>query len=922
SGLLTPWALLPWMLLCVVRARKGNTIRWSLMLGVLVATAGSVNVTALAMVFVGVITWMVIDVATGIVRLRQHVMLLAGSMASSLACGAWWITALVVQGRYGLPILRYTETYETVAKASTPQEILRGLGYWFFYGNDHSGAWVDGSTRLIGTTPLLALGMLVATMGLVSVGLARHRHSPHSVALLVVGLAIAVGSNPQGASSLYGRLFESVVNNESGFALRSSPRATPVVLIALAVSLGFAWDRYAPLIKRIHVRLATPATLGLLALLLVAQNYPGMTGRLLTSSISRDEVIPAYWNDSARAIDSAPHSDSTLSRTYELPGVDFATYTWGGTIDPVTPGLIDSQHLARELVPYGSDATADLLNAFESRLQEGRFEPSTLKDVAALFGANTVTFRGDVRYDTYRTPNPGRLWREISMARLDVGYESPSIRTEDATTIADATLLAHPRATSFPATAILHTDPQPLVSVSRVADHTRLVGSGDGVIDAVTALGRNSLGSFIYDSTASLSRAPLGTPARVIVTDSNRRQSRRWYSVGSNLGRTERVDEDRITDPSDNRLMPFVDDHAVVAEPSTQSVSLLVGDLATVSASDHGHPIVSTPEDRPENAFDGDPDTSWRTGIIGRSIGQYIDATFRTPVSAARVTLTWPRVGNTERRITKGRIVLYAEKSSVQRTVPFSVSNSEKPTTVVFPQTTFSHLRVIIDDDTFGVRTVYDGLPGTGIAEVSVPGVHNEEFVLVPTPSQDAAEVSDTSYVFSRWRLDEATPNRNDPEARLLRAFDRSSEMDVKVTGVVRLNGNVDDATLVSATGNHPITAVSNRRLAGSPYTSAMNTLDGDTNSAWVSPIDEAVGSRIRFEGLAASRSTTISFLDDPWHSRPEQIELAFDDNTTTIIDVPATGDSVTVRRPTSSSAITALTVTKVTPRYYPDYFT
>jgi len=921
SGLLTPWALLPWMLLCVVRVRNGNTLRWSLTLGVLIATAGSVNVTALAMVFLGVVTWMVVDIATGTVRLRQHATLLAGTLATSLVCGAWWITALVVQGRYGLPILRYTETYETVAKASTPQEILRGLGYWFFYGNDHSGAWVDASTRLIGTTPLLALGMLISGVALVAVGLARHRHSRHCVALLVVGLAIAVGSNPQGASSLYGRLFESVVNNESGFALRSSPRATPVVLVALAISLGFAWDRYVPLVNSVRIRIAKPATVSLFVLILVAQNYPWMTGRLLTPSISRDEVVPAYWSDAARAIDSAPQTASTVSRTYELPGVDFATYTWGGTIDPVTPGLIDSQYLARELVPYGSDATADLLNAFESRLQEGRFEPSALKEVAALFGANTVTFRGDVRYDTYRTPNPGRLWREISMAGLEVGHESPPIRTNEATTIADATVLAHPRATTFPATAVLQTDPQPLVSVSPVAEYTRLVGSGDGVIDAVTALGRQSLGSFIYDDTARLSRAPLGMPARVVVTDSNRRQSRRWYSVGSNLGRTERADEQHEDDPSDNRLMPFVDDHSVRADPSTQSVSLLVGDINTVAASNHGHPIVSTPEDRPENAFDGDPDTSWRTGIIGRSIGQYIDATFRRPISAPRVTIAWPRVGNTERRITKGRVVLYGKDSAIQRSVPFEVTDDESDTTVTFAPTTFTQLRIIIDDDTFGERAIYDGLPGTGIAEITLPGVRNKEFVLVPTPSQDATEVPDTSYVFSRWRLDEATPNRNDPEARLLRALDRTSEADVKVSGVVRLNGTVEDATLVRTTGNHPVTAISNRRLKGSPYTSAMNTLDGDALSAWVTPLDEAVGSRITFAGLAASQSITISFLDDQWHSRPEQIELAFDDDTSTLIEVPATGDSVTVRRPTSSGALRGLTITKVTPRHYPDYF-
>ena len=45
----------------------------------------------------------------------------------------------MVQGTYGIDVLRYTETAQTVADASTAPEVLRGLGYWFFYGDDKLG---------------------------------------------------------------------------------------------------------------------------------------------------------------------------------------------------------------------------------------------------------------------------------------------------------------------------------------------------------------------------------------------------------------------------------------------------------------------------------------------------------------------------------------------------------------------------------------------------------------------------------------------------------------------------------------------------------------------------------------------------------------------------------------------------------------
>ena len=57
----------------------------------------------------------------------------------TIGVSVWWIVGLRVQSAYGLPILDYTESYRTIANASTAPEILRGLGYWFFYGGDRLG---------------------------------------------------------------------------------------------------------------------------------------------------------------------------------------------------------------------------------------------------------------------------------------------------------------------------------------------------------------------------------------------------------------------------------------------------------------------------------------------------------------------------------------------------------------------------------------------------------------------------------------------------------------------------------------------------------------------------------------------------------------------------------------------------------------
>ena len=62
----------------------------------------------------------------------------------------------MVQSGYGLDILKYTETLETVSQASLPLEVLRGLGYWFFYGRDKIGQWIEPSVAYTQDLWLLA----------------------------------------------------------------------------------------------------------------------------------------------------------------------------------------------------------------------------------------------------------------------------------------------------------------------------------------------------------------------------------------------------------------------------------------------------------------------------------------------------------------------------------------------------------------------------------------------------------------------------------------------------------------------------------------------------------------------------------------------------------------------------------------------
>ena len=55
----------------------------------------------------------------------------------------WWAVGLEVEAAYGVNVLKYTETVPATSSASVASEIVRGLGYWYFYGSDRVGQWTQ-----------------------------------------------------------------------------------------------------------------------------------------------------------------------------------------------------------------------------------------------------------------------------------------------------------------------------------------------------------------------------------------------------------------------------------------------------------------------------------------------------------------------------------------------------------------------------------------------------------------------------------------------------------------------------------------------------------------------------------------------------------------------------------------------------------
>ena len=163
--ILLPWAGLPFMLgLTIVALRRGGW-REPALFAIVVALVSGINATSIIYVGVVPILWLLYAV----VVLREATWRRALGTAvriGLLTLGAcvWWMAGLEVEAAYGVNVLKYTETVPSTSATSNAADILRGLGYWYFYGTDHLGPWTNAAVRYTQNITLLATSFAVPVL--------------------------------------------------------------------------------------------------------------------------------------------------------------------------------------------------------------------------------------------------------------------------------------------------------------------------------------------------------------------------------------------------------------------------------------------------------------------------------------------------------------------------------------------------------------------------------------------------------------------------------------------------------------------------------------------------------------------------------------------------------------------------------------
>jgi arabinofuranan 3-O-arabinosyltransferase len=938
SALLMPWSGLPWMVgLMILAVRRGGW-RYPAAFAIVTALVGGVNATTLLYAGLAPVIWL--PYAVWISRettWRRALSVFWKTGLLSLLVSLWWISGLAVEGAFNIPVLRYTETVETVSKTSLASEILRGLGYWYFYGEDKLGPWIQPATEYTQRVWLLGVSYLVPTLAFASAFVVRWRYRFYFAILIFVGTVIAVGAYPFADPSPFGSLLKYAGDNSTvGLALRSTNRAVPLVVLGTSFLLGAAVTAVA---RRARVTGALAgAVVGALVLLNI---YPLWNGTAIGGpNLERPSQLPSYWTSAAKYLDSQGKGAAGYStRVLGIPGSDFASYRWGNTIDTIEQGIMKRPYVARELFPDGTAGTVNLVNALDSTVQEGVAVPGSIAPIARLESAGDVLLDNDLQYERYNTPRPKQNWDLLTPPPrglgnpVTFGTPRPSNSVEfpmiDEITLSEAGQPDPAPLAVFPvsgARPIVRTDP---------ADRPLLVdGDGSGLVYAADTGLLDTNAAVIY--TPSLATKPaemrreLASGADLVLTDTNRKQAIRWGTIRENYGYTEGAKESPEPDPLDQRLDLFPG-----AGTSTQTVAEQLG-VRSVTASSYGNPVTYTPEDRPSNAFDGNLLTNWTTGDFSDPVGQWLRIDLQHPTTTDHVTLVQPINGAHNRFIRTATLTFDGRSKMKVDLGPQSRTKSGQE--VRFPQRTFQTLTITIDSTTSGPRNSYQGLSGVGFAEVEIPHQQLTETIRMPEDMLRAAGASSISHqldvLMTRQRA-APTPPRLDPEPSMSRTFWLPTARTFALTGTARVSAvapdnSIDQLLGQPGSGGSGVVATSSSRMTGNVQMRASATIDGNPATFWSPTFGTQVGQWLDYSLPAP---VTFDHLDlqvvaDGHHSVPTQITISTESGSRTV-ELPPVADrsrpDATAAAPVSFAPLTGsnirVTISAVRPVETLDYY-
>ena len=147
--------------------------------------------------------------------------------------------------------------------------------------------------------------------------------------LVVIGVILSVGAYPYEHPTAFGGLAKlSMTKTTAGLALRSTDRATPLIVLGLAALLGMGTTAFVARFSKKGVLAAA-----LILLLVIAADAPAFAGRAVVAQFTQPAKLPSYVTEAANYLNSVHPG----TRVYGLRAENSAAYRWATPLIPCGP---------------------------------------------------------------------------------------------------------------------------------------------------------------------------------------------------------------------------------------------------------------------------------------------------------------------------------------------------------------------------------------------------------------------------------------------------------------------------------------------------------------------------------------------------------------------------------------------------------
>jgi arabinofuranan 3-O-arabinosyltransferase len=878
SSELLPVAVLPWVLIPLVRgAQAGSVRRVAGLSGIALLFAGGINASATLAILPVPALWLL----TRSRGPRRAALIRWWAIAVILA-SLWWVLPLMVLGKYSPPFLDWIESSAVTTSQNSLLAVLRGVDHWQAYLGPTvwPGGWVFVVTpaAILATTAVAAAGLA---------GLIQSNNPNRGFLLTSLGIGLILMT--LGHVSSVGPPFDLAMRtflDGAGNAFRNVHKFDPLVRLPLAIGVGqLLASRVIPSGLRMpfrpQVQLLRPRLLGVFAVLTVGAMAlgPAFGGRLVPQP--RGLADGPWWNQAATWL--AQNADG--GRAIIVPGAGRPNMVWGQTVDDPMQPVATTPWTVRDALPLAQPGYIRLLDGLDQIFARGQ-RSSTLELLLARAGIKYVVVRNDLDSSvagatrlgyvhTTLVESPG--FSPVSRFGPDFGEIGGPDQFTDGGTWGN----------------------RPAVEIFQVASYDGAVGLlpaeqvqfATGSADSLPQLVERGIGihgPVIFGQDAGTAASPSAT---TVATDGIRRREAVFGQPGQNAA-TLTADAPFAAARAAHDYLPS--DAGPLSVMSYRGISDV---RASSSGADVAAALNRGASNAPFSALDGSPDSAWLSGSFGGAVGQWFAVDFEAPTAPENVRIAFaPNLGDYPSRV---RVETDAG------VLESDVASDAKPQPLTVPTGTTRGLRVT-------VTRMLSGTPGTsvGISELSIPRIDATRTLTVPVIGSPGVLAFDTAAGYRAECLTVAGAASCDPtnrsageeDAALDRTFTLTEPRSYHVAATVRLVGSKAlDTALDRAL---PMTARVSSRETSDPRQRPGAAIDGNPATTWTA----ATGDQIPTLTIALGtpkllRGLEISTASSAPVSRPSKVEVRAGDETWT----GTLGDDSTVNfaRPVRADVVT-----------------